>query len=267
MNTVVQSPYTATQMAVWLRGLLSIAWADGQFDLHERQLIGELVQELAPNLDIEKFEAIAVTELLAGLGSETQVRENFLRTAVMVALADGVYSVPEDKMLQDFCQALELDTAALDALRSTVVDEVLVDEVMDENANPNQMGSRSTESTPLEHDASESGPFSPFAADAVELGAASSLHPPRRSSLDVLKPARVLLDGFNVDDPRLARFLCKLIPSQCPFERDVKLFGHKVVHIPPMCKLNPLYDQLVGLRFRALCYLADDLGEDVSAYC
>ncbi len=267
MNPVVQSPYTGAQMAVWLRGLLSVAWADGQFDPHEQQLIGELVQELAPNLDIEKNEAIAVAELVAGLGHEAQVRENFLRTAVMVALADGVYSIPEDKMLQTFCQALDLDTAALDALRSTVVDEA-VDEAVDENANSNQTSSSPIESTGFEcYPAAESSSFTPFPADAVDLGASSSLHPPRRHSVDVLKPARVLLDGFNVDDPRLARFLCKLIPSQCPFERDVKLFGHKVVHIPPLCKLNPLYDQLVGLRFRALCYLADDLGEDVSAYC
>ena len=57
-----------------------------------------------------------------------------------------------------------------------------------------------------------------------------------------------------------------MIPSQCPFERDVTLFGKKVVHIPPMCKLNPLYEQLVGLRFRALSHLADDLGEDVTPY-
>ena len=30
--------------------------------------------------------------------------------------------------------------------------------------------------------------------------------------------------------------------------------------------LNPLYEQLVGLRFRALSYLADDCDEDVSEY-
>jgi hypothetical protein len=27
-----------------------------------------------------------------------------------------------------------------------------------------------------------------------------------------------------------------------------------------MCKLNPLYDELVGLRFKALCYLVDNRG-------
>ncbi len=53
-----------------------------------------------------------------------------------------------------------------------------------------------------------------------------------------------------------------MIPAQCPFERDVVLFGRKIVHIPPMCKLNPLYEQLVNLRFRALTYLAER-GEEV----
>lgn len=44
------------------------------------------------------------------------------------------------------------------------------------------------------------------------------------------------------------------------------LFGHQVAYIPPLCKLNPLYDELVELRFKALCYLADECGEDISAY-
>ncbi|MEH1922571.1 Mo-dependent nitrogenase C-terminal domain-containing protein [Nostoc sp.] len=59
----------------------------------------------------------------------------------------------------------------------------------------------------------------------------------------------------------------KAIPAQCPFERDITLFGRKLLHIPPMCKLNPLYEEVVGLRFKALCYLADECGEDVTAYC
>lgn len=42
--------------------------------------------------------------------------ENFLRTAVMVALADQDYSASEDKMLQQYCQALGLKPDALDVL-------------------------------------------------------------------------------------------------------------------------------------------------------
>lgn len=82
-----------------------------------------------------------------------------------------------------------------------------------------------------------------------------------------LQPVRQWLDQIEVSDRALAHTLCKLIPAQCPFERDVKLFGRTLFHIPPMCKLNPLYEQVVSLRFRALCYLADQCGEDITAYC
>ncbi len=34
-----------------------------------------------------------------------------------------------------------------------------------------------------------------------------------------------------------------------------------------MYKLNPLYEQLIGLRFRALTFLADVCGEDITGYC
>jgi hypothetical protein len=84
--------------------------------------------------------------------------------------------------------------------------------------------------------------------------------------LDPLQPVRKKLDGIEVHDQKFARFLYKAIPSQCPFERDIAFFGHKVAHIPPLCKLNPLYEQLVGLRFRALCYLVDECGVDLQSY-
>lgn len=74
---------------------------------------------------------------------------------------------------------------------------------------------------------------------------------------------RQSLEAIEIHDPKVARFLCKLIPSQCPFERNIK-FRHNVFHIPPLCKLNPLYEQVVRLRFRALSYLADECGEDIT---
>ncbi|MBD2197035.1 MULTISPECIES: Mo-dependent nitrogenase C-terminal domain-containing protein [Calothrix] len=92
-------------------------------------------------------------------------------------------------------------------------------------------------------------------------------HPATKSSGHILQPLRQKVDNIQVRDRDLAHRLCKLIPAQCPFERDVKLFGKTLFHIPPMCKLNPLYEELVSLRFRALCYLADECGEDVSQYC
>lgn len=83
----------------------------------------------------------------------------------------------------------------------------------------------------------------------------------------LLQPVRNWLDTIEVTDAQFARWVCKLIPGQCPFERDVILFGRTLFHIPPMCKLNPLYEQFIGLRFRALCHLADECGEDITAYC
>lgn len=95
----------------------------------------------------------------------------------------------------------------------------------------------------------------------------NNLESPKAPRFDPWSPLRQWLDGIEVQNRRLARFVCKLIPTQCPFERDVKLFSRILFHIPPMCKLNPVYDELIGLRFRALCYLADVCGEDVSQYC
>lgn len=233
MTATKESPYTQEQIKVWFRGLLTIAWADGHFDDEEKELIAAITQdELAPSLDFDHFEPVTPDELQAALGSDQQGGENFLRMAVMVALADGVYSTEEDEKLHSFCTALNLEDSVLDSVRSTLYNL--------KEAN-----------------------------QAAQAGAASPLTPPAahgEGKVDPLKPAREWLDGLEVHDPRLARFLCKLIPSQCPFERDVTLFGKKVVHIPPMCKLNPLYEQLVGLRFRALSYLADDVGEDVTPY-
>lgn len=112
---------------------------------------------------------------------------------------------------------------------------------------------------------SHSSSLSSSAVAYQDLSSATC-HSLPQNRLDLLEPVRRWLDEMEIDDPKFARFLSKAIPSQCPFERDIKLFGHLVGHIPPLCKLNPLYDQLVGLRFRALCYLVDQCGEDIQSY-
>ena len=104
--------------------------------------------------------------------------------------------------------------------------------------------------------------------DQANAPVVEPLHPPSsKSSFDILGPLRQWLNRIELSNSKLAHRLCKLIPAQCPFERDVKFFGHTLFHIPPLCKLNPLYEEVVGLRFRALCYLADECGEDVTPYC
>ncbi|MEB3226100.1 MAG: Mo-dependent nitrogenase C-terminal domain-containing protein [Synechococcus sp.] len=221
MSSVSTSTYSDRQITAWLRGLLTIAWADGHFDAEEQELITRLTQdELAPHSSLGDLETITGKDLATELGEDPDTRENFLRTAVMMAIADGVYSLVEADQIKAFGQALGVDLSALHNLEATLYDP---EKITTEAPQP-------------------------------------EIH------LDALKPIRNWLDGMNVADPRVARFICKMIPPQCPFERDIKLFGKKIVHIPPMCKLNPLYEQLVGLRFRSLSYLADDCGEDISEF-
>ena len=230
MALITESPYTQAQIKIWLQGLLTIAWADGHFDNEEKELIAEITQdELAPNINFDSFEPISPEDLAAGLGQDTELAQNFLRMAVMVALADGVYSTQENETLLKFCAALQLDAEILKSLQSTLYNL----QQADTQLAPDQ---------------------------------AASSHGPEGEGIDPLKPAREWLEQMEVHDPRLARFLCKMIPSQCPFERNVTLFGRKIIRIPAMCKLNPLYDQLVGIRFRALSYLADECQEDVTPY-
>ena len=223
MNDTQTLSYSDSQITAWLRGLLTVAYADGHFDPEEKELIASLTQdELAPNSNLGDLETISPTELAQELGDDLHTKENFLRTAVMMAIVDGVYSPTEADILHQFQEALGLKVEALTSLEATL--------------------------------------WHPETAETPE-----GLKPPE-SHGDVLQPVKSWLDGIDVKDPRVARFICKMVPSDCPFERDIKLFGKKIVHIPPMCKLNPLYEQLVGLRFRSLSFLADECKEDVTPY-
>lgn len=131
MTTVVQSPYSSEQIAAWLRGLLTIAWADGNFDEQEQQLIANITKdELAPCLEWDSLEVITPEELAEVLGKNTPTAENFLRTSVMVAIADGTYSPSEDQVLHQFCQALGEPEDILAALRHTLEDKEQVNSIV-----------------------------------------------------------------------------------------------------------------------------------------
>lgn len=205
--------YTPTQMTAWLRGLLSIALADGKFTPDEQSLLRELQEtEHLESDDPHLLCTISPRELATAFGQDDNLAQHFLRTAVMMAMVDGEYSDTEDQLIHQYASALGQEMKEM-----------------------------------------------------VELRA--HLHNPLGVEHDVLTPVKNWLDRLEIKDRRLARFLCRVIPAQCPFERDVVLFGKKIMHIPALCKLNPLYDQLIGLRFRSLSYLAEECGEDVSQYC
>jgi len=202
VTSVTQSAYSDDRVAAWLRGLLTIAWADGDFAQEEKEAIASVTQdELAPKTELGQLEPISPTDLAAQLGDDPHIAENFLRTAVMVAIADGVYTSTEADLLNSFSSALGLEVAALKSLEHTLYDE---------------SQAQTLENAPA------------AAASPIAAGAASGLTPPPQPhGPDLLHPVRDWLDGVDVQDPRLARFICKLVPSQCPFERDVKLFGRK----------------------------------------
>jgi hypothetical protein len=65
------------------------------------------------------------------------------------------------------------------------------------------------------------------------------------------------LRAIEIRTPHQARWICRLVPASCPFARDIRWGQFTLLHIPPLCQLNPLYEQLMELRFKALCYLAD----------
>jgi tellurite resistance protein len=238
-----KSSCTNEEITAWLRGLLTIAWADGNFDEYEQKMIANLTEdELRPVSFEGGFEPITGEELATALGQDTAKGEDFLRTAVMVALADGTYSSSEDEVIYNFCTALGQNVEAIETLRHTIEDS---------KCDPQ-------------------GPSSQIVFDAIVppvVGTPLSSRLPKPHHKNVLQPVKDWLDGWEIHDPRLAHFVCKVIPPQCPFERDIVLFGRKIVHIPAMCQINPLYEQLVGMRFRALCYLADECKEDISSYC
>ncbi|MDJ0637028.1 MAG: Mo-dependent nitrogenase C-terminal domain-containing protein [Xenococcaceae cyanobacterium MO_188.B29] len=225
MISTFKSSYTDAQIIAWLRGLYTIAWADGNYDPEEEGLIAKLTAEIACIDKITNLEPITPEELATSLGKEPTTAENFLRTAVLVAVADGVYSPPEYELICKFSDALDIEVEALKSLENTLYRQ-------EEN-------------------------------QAVESTVSEDHHDADRK---VLQPVKEWLDGMEIHDPRLARFICKIVPAQCPFERDINLFGRTIAHIPPLCKLNPLYEQFIGLRFRSLSYLADECGEDVTKY-
>ena len=180
MVSVSHSAYSDSQIGVWLRGLLTIAWSDGDYDPKEQMLIAEITHDLTSHEEIVVYKSISPEELAEGLGHNSKTAENFLRTAVLVAIADGTYSPQEAEILHQFSNALGLDTEVLECLEHTLCE----------------------------------------IPEHQEEGLVSPPHP----HPDLLKPLKHWLDDMDIHDPRVARFICKMVPPQCPFERDIKLF-------------------------------------------
>ena len=186
---------------VWLGALRHLAQVDGHhLDAAERRQLEEQLARELPGESLDNLVLPGDEALCHRLGVGSATAEEFVRSAVIVALADGYLSEPELDLLRHWSQLLQ------------VGEELVAQLQCDCSDNPE----------PATH---------------------------------LLDPVRHWLDAIEPREPAVARLLVNLIPAQCPFERDLVVFGRKLAHIPPMCKINPLYDQLMGLRFRCLCFL------------
>lgn len=199
-NAGVPDPDVAMRH-VWLGALRHLGQVDGHhLDAAERRQLEEQLARELPGESLDNLVLPGDEALCHRLGVGSATAEEFVRSAVIVALADGYLSEPELELLRHWSRLLQ-------------VGEDLV--------------------ARLQSDCSED----------------------REPAHHLLDPVRHWLEAIEPREPAVARLLVNLIPAQCPFERDLVVFGRKLAHIPPMCKINPLYEQLMGLRFRCLCFL------------
>ncbi len=87
----------------------------------------------------------------------------------------------------------------------------------------------------------------------IESSAPARHWNPFRPAINALKS---WLDGIEMQTMVQAQWICQLIPSHCPFQRDIRV-GNRTLHIPALCQINPVYEQLVALRLRAATYIAE----------
>jgi hypothetical protein len=76
------------------------------------------------------------------------------------------------------------------------------------------------------------------------------------------------LENLEISTKETAEKIVNLIPSNCPFAREIRVFNLAIFRIPPLCRLNPFYEDLMILRFRALSFLGGiGMAEDITPYC
>jgi len=76
---------------------------------------------------------------------------------------------------------------------------------------------------------------------------------PRKTTWDLWRPVRSWLNHLEIRSTRVAK-LFSYIPTRCPFERKISI-GKFIFKIPALCHLNPVYEEIMELRYRALMFL------------
>jgi tellurite resistance protein len=110
------------------RGLYVVARADGKIHEREAAMISEFFNSTTDHAShlgsLERAPQITAANLAAILNTK-ELRQLFLKTAILLAYVDGNYAPPEQKAVTEFAKACEVDSKALAQLEHSVRDFML----------------------------------------------------------------------------------------------------------------------------------------------
>ncbi len=116
------------QAEAMARGLFAVARADGTVHTQEAALISDFFGAATGGTGalsaLERQDKISGADLAVHLPS-TELRELFLKTAMLLAYADGTYGTSESALIAEYATALGVDDAGLRALELQVKDFML----------------------------------------------------------------------------------------------------------------------------------------------
>jgi tellurite resistance protein len=123
-----ETDITSDQAEAISHGLITIAKADGVLHEREAALIADFyasTTDRAINMtELERAPAVDGAYLAAKLQTP-DIRELFIKTAILLSYADGNYSAEESKLIRDYAVALGYDAAKLTQFETQVKEFML----------------------------------------------------------------------------------------------------------------------------------------------
>ncbi len=110
------------------RGLYAVAKADGTVHEREAAMITEFFNSTTDHAShlaaLERQPKLEAAHLAAVLGSK-ELRQLFVKTALLLAYVDGVCAPQEAQQIKEYAKACELDDTAVANLEASVKDYLL----------------------------------------------------------------------------------------------------------------------------------------------
>jgi uncharacterized tellurite resistance protein B-like protein len=123
-----ETDITSDEAEAISHGLITIAKADGVLHEREAALIGDFYGAAMDHplnmAELERAPAVDGAYMAAKLQS-AGIRELFIKTAILLSYADGNYSAPESKLIQEYAVALGYDAAKLAGFETQVKEFML----------------------------------------------------------------------------------------------------------------------------------------------